>query len=311
MSRSRYDIIARSPSKEGLSFCPVWINPDFMLAVQNLHNCEAKQLVYYKGDEIKAVMPIYEKKKLGISYIICPVSSYYQGLWFYNLGNRGENRRLLDELNISSEIAIWLNAHYRKMQFKLMPENYDVRGFTWKNFKAIPLYTFSYDFQEPLKILYDERKRLIKASTYNYQLDEQFLPDEFIHLLKILYQRINKNLGLSYNAFQNWMEDLYRHNLLSQFNLRREGKVVSSNIVLGGKEDNRAYSILLSTLPEEMKNGASIVHYLSFIESLRGRFDKIDFCGGNTPDVARFKAAMGFKLELFFIIEKLEVLWIK
>ncbi|MBP9037988.1 MAG: hypothetical protein KBF72_00320 [Candidatus Syntrophosphaera sp.] len=304
MSRSRYDIIARSPSKEGLSFCPVWINPDFMLAVQNLHNCEAKQLVCYKGDEIKAVMPIYEKKKLGISYIICPVSSYYQGLWFYNLGNRGENRRLLDELNISSEIAIWLNAHYRKMQFKLMPENYDVRGFTWKNFKAIPLYTFSYDFQEPLKILYDERKRLIKASAYNYQLDEQFFPEEFIHLLKILYQRINKNLGLSYNAFQNWMEDLYRHNLLSQFNLRREGKVVSSNIVLVGKEDNRAYSILQSTLPEEMKNGASIVHYLSFIESLRGRFDKIDFCGGNTPDVARFKAAMGFKLELFFMIKK-------
>ena len=275
-----------------------------MLAVQNLHNCEAKQLVCYKGDEIKAVMPIYEKKKLGISYIICPVSSYYQGLWFYNLGNRGENRRLLDELNISSEIAIWLNAHYRKMQFKLMPENYDVRGFTWKNFKAIPLYTFSYDFQEPLKILYDERKRLIKASAYNYQLDEQFFPEEFIHLLKILYQRINKNLGLSYNAFQNWMEDLYRHNLLSQFNLRREGKVVSSNIVLVGKEDNRAYSILQSTLPEEMKNGASIVHYLSFIESLRGRFDKIDFCGGNTPDVARFKAAMGFKLELFFMIKK-------
>ena len=304
MSKSRYNIIARFPSKEGLSFCPLWINPDFMLAVQNLHNCEAKQLVCYKGDEIKAVMPLYEKKKLGISYLICPTSSYYQGLWFYNLGKKGENRRLLDELNISSDIAIWLNAHYRKMQFKLMPENYDVRGFTWKNFKAIPLYTFSYDFQEPLKILYDERKRLIKASAYNYQLDEQFFPEEFIHLLKILYQRINKNLGLSYNAFQNWMEDLYRHNLLSQFNLRREGKVVSSNIVLVGKEDNRAYSILQSTLPEEMKNGASIVHYLSFIESLRGRFDKIDFCGGNTPDVARFKAAMGFKLELFFMIKK-------
>ena len=97
---------------------------------------------------------------------------------------------------------------------------------------------------------------------------------------------------------------MYQHQLLSQFNLRREGKVVSSSLVLGGKEDDRAYLIMLSTLPEEMKNGASVVHYLTFIESLRGRFDKIDFCGGNNPDVARFKAAMGFKLELFFIIEK-------
>ncbi len=304
MNKSRYNIVARFPSKEGLSYCPLWINPDFMLAVQNLHNCEAKQLVCYKGDEIKAVMPLYEKKKLGISYLICPTSSYYQGLWFYNLGKKGENRRLLDELNISSDIAIWLKAHYKKMKFKLMPENYDVRGFTWKNYKAKPLYTFSYDFQEPLKLLYDEKTKLSKASIYNYQLDEQFLPAEFIHLLKILYQRLNKDLGLSYRAFQKWMEDLYQHQILSQFNLRREGKVVSSSLVLGGKEDDRAYLIMLSTLPEEMKNGASVVHYLTFIESLRGRFDKIDFCGGNNPDVARFKAAMGFKLELFFIIEK-------
>ena len=304
MSKSKYNIVARFPSKEGLSFCPLWINPDFMLAVQNLHNCEAKQLVCYKGDEIKAVMPLYEKKKLGISYLICPMSAYYQGLWFYNLGKKGENRRLLDELNISSDIAIWLKAHYKKMKFKLMPENYDVRGFTWKNYKAKPLYTFSYDFQEPLKLLYDEKTKLSKASIYNYQLDEQFLPEEFINLLKILYQRLNKDLGLAYSAFQKWMEDLYQHQLLSQFNLRREGKVVSSSLVLGGKEDDRAYLIMLSTLPEEMKNGASVVHYLTFIESLRGRFDKIDFCGGNNPDVARFKAAMGFKLELFFIIEK-------
>lgn len=304
MSKSKYNIVARFPSKEGLSFCPLWINPDFMLAVQNLHNCEAKQLVCYKGDEIKAVMPLYEKKKLGISYLICPTSSYYQGLWFYNLGKKGENRRLLDELNISSDIAIWLKAHYKKMKFKLMPENYDVRGFTWKNYKAKPLYTFTYDFQEPLKLLYDEKTKLSKASIYNYQLDEQFLPEEFIHLLKILYQRLNKDLGLAYSAFQKWMEDLYQHQILSQFNLRREGKVVSSSLVLGGKEDDRAYLIMLSTLPEEMKNGASVVHYLTFIESLRGRFDKIDFCGGNNPDVARFKAAMGFKLELFFIIEK-------
>ncbi len=304
MNKSRYNIIARFPSKEGLSFCPLWINPDFMLAVQNLHNCEAKQLVCYKGDEIKAVMPLYEKKKLGISYLICPMSAYYQGLWFYNLGKKGENRRLLDELNISSDIAIWLKTHYKKMQFKLMPENYDVRGFTWKNYKAKPLYTFTYDFQEPLKLLYDEKRKLSKASIYNYQLDEQFLPEEFINLLKILYQRLNKDLGLSYSAFQKWMEDLYQHQFLYQFNLRREGKVVSSNLVLGEKEDDRAYSMMLSTLPEEMKNGASVVHYLTFIESLRGRFDKIDFCGGNNPDVARFKAAMGFKLELFFIIEK-------
>ncbi|MCB5245146.1 MAG: hypothetical protein WC179_03760 [Candidatus Cloacimonadaceae bacterium] len=301
---SRLKIITRVPSKEGLTRCPLWINPDFMLAVQNLHHCEAKQLICYKGEEIKAVMPLYEKKRLGISYLICPLTAYYQGLWFFNLEKRGANRRLLDELNISSEIARWLQVHYKKMQFKLMPENYDVRGFTWGNFKAIPYYTFTYNFEESLELLYDERTRLKKASLHNYQLEEEFLPEEFIHLLKILYQRINQKLGLSYSAFQQWMESLYQHNLLTQFNLRREGKIVSSNIVLGGEEDDRGYLMMLCTLPEEMKNGASIVHYISFIESLKGRFDKIDFCGGNNPEVARFKAAMGFRLELFFMIKK-------
>jgi hypothetical protein len=111
------------------------------------------------------------------------------------------------------------------MKFKLMPENYDIRGFTWKNYKAKPLYTFTYDFQEPLKLLYDEKTKLSKASIYNYQLDEQFLPEEFIRLLKILYQRLNKDLGLAYSAFKNGWRTLYQHQLLSQFNLEEKEKL--------------------------------------------------------------------------------------
>ena len=45
MSKSKYNIVARFPSKAGVSYCPLWINPDCMVAVQKLHNWEAKQLV--------------------------------------------------------------------------------------------------------------------------------------------------------------------------------------------------------------------------------------------------------------------------
>ena len=63
---SRLKIITRVPSKEGLDQMSTMDKSRFYACRQNLHHCEAKQLICYKGEEIKAVMPLYEKKRLGL-----------------------------------------------------------------------------------------------------------------------------------------------------------------------------------------------------------------------------------------------------
>ncbi|MDD4223439.1 MAG: hypothetical protein PHD87_02505 [Candidatus Cloacimonetes bacterium] len=297
-----YELSLRTPSAAGLAAPPIWIDPRFMLAVGELHQLEALQLLCHKGEQLVAVLPLYEKKNLGLRRLICPMSAYYQGLWFSWEEEREPNRNLLDELKVSGEVASFLKDRYKRMQFNLAPHNQDVRGFTWQGLKAVPYYTFTHISSEELHILKDERKKLRAARQQEYRLVEEFRPEEFIALLKDLYDRKQKRLGVSYAAFQKWMERLQNEDLLSQFNLLDRDRIVSTNLILGGKNDSRGYSIMRSTRPRDLKSGASALHSLLLVDMLKQRFSGLDFCGANYPEVARFKAALGFRLELFFKI---------
>jgi hypothetical protein len=297
-----YSISIRTPSREGQALLPIWIDPGFMEAVAELQQIEAFQLVCYKGNQLVAILPLYEKKSMGWRRIICPMSAYYQGLWFFLQQGREANRNLLDELKISTEVAGFLKARYKKLELNLTPQNLDMRGFTWSGFKARPFYTFTHDLSQPLQLLKDERRKMRLAENKDYRLEEGFLPDVFIGLIKDLYDRKEKSLGVPYKRFQAWMENLHGRGLLTQFNLMKGADIVSTNLVLGGTDDRTGYSIMRSTRPEDLKSGASALHSMLLAGLLKERFTSLDFCGGNYPEVARFKAALGFRLELFFKI---------
>lgn len=299
-----YEISIRQPSCDGLEeFPPLWIDPEFLLAVGDLHQVDTYQLQCHKGEQLVAMMPLFEKKSLGIRRLIIPMSSYYQGLWFRWQENRDENRNLLDELKISSEIGAFLRDRYKRIHFNLGTHNYDVRGFNWSGFRAKPLYTFVQELSEPFHPLKDERKKLRTAEQQDLALEEKFLPEQFVDMLKELYQRKNKRLGVPYPKFLDWMTRLHSKGLLTQFNLVREGEIVSTNLMLGCHGCDTAYSIMRCTTADGLKHGASSLHSQLLVEQLRDRHQYLDFCGANYPEVARFKAALGFHLKLFFQVE--------
>lgn len=219
------------------------------------------------------------------------------------LGKReGTQPQAPGRVNLSGEVASFLKSNYNRFQFNLATHNLDVRGFSWQGLKALPYYTFTHDTANDLHILKDERKKLRSARNHAYELKEEFRPDEFSTLLKDLYDRKHKSLGVSYASFKLWMQRLHSVGLLAQFNLMEGGSIVSTNLVLGGANDNCGYSIMRSTRPLDLKTGASALHSLLLVDMLKDRFAKLDFCGANYPEVARFKAALGFRLELFFKI---------
>lgn len=283
---------------------PLWVHPDFLAAVAELHQAEVYQLACHKGEQLVALLPVFEKKNFGLRRLISPVSAYYQGLWFNWEEGRDANRNLLDELHISGVISEYLLKRYQRIQLNLAPHNYDVRGFTWSGLKALPLYTFVQDLAEPSNPIKDERKKLRLAEKQGYVLEERFAPEEFIRLLRELHTRKHQHFGVPYPDLQNWMTQLQTKGLLTQFNLLQAQEIVSSNIVLKSSTTVTAYTIMRSTRPDDLKSGASALHSQLLTDMLKPEFALLDFCGANNPEVGRFKAAMGFQLQVFFQLRK-------
>jgi len=278
-----------------------WYNPHFMQAISTMHEVKALLLRAYKGDELVAILPLYERRKFSLKSLICPVGAYYQGLHTFFPPHTSRTRVLLDTCSIAADIAAFLNSRYPKIKFKLHPDNLDVRGFTWNKLKAIPLYTFVHDTGEELRLLPDEKKSLKKAHTEGMVIKEDFDPDSFFTLQSALDKRKNHSLGVSYAGLKAFMEYLHTQNLLRQFNVIQGTEVVSTNILYydGGKI---AYSVFKASKPEAMKRGAATLHSVSLVDQMPQGCLQLDFCGANIPDIARFKAALGLSLKVFYQI---------
>lgn len=272
-----------------------------MQAVAELHNRESFHLKCFKGDELVAVLPMYENKMLGYRALVSPSTSYYQGLNLWLPDNINPSRLLLEKLHITELIAQYLKTRYKRIHFNLTPDFTDVRSFTWAGLKAKPLYTFYSCLQGEEKTLSDESKKLSKALRHGYTFAQEFLPKEFIRLTKDLNSKKGINLGVSFTKLEAFITKLHAAGLLRQYNVYEGNSVVSSNILLAAT-NGMAYTVLLATADDAMKNGASTMHSLKLLDILKGEFSFLDFCGANVQDVARFKAALGLELRVFYQI---------
>lgn len=272
-----------------------------MQAVAELHNREPYHLKCHKGDELVALLPMYENKMFGYRALVSPSTSYYQSLNLWLPDNINPSRQLLETLHITETIAQYLKNRFKRIHFNLSPDFHDVRSFTWAGLKAKPLYTFLSDLQGTENPLADEAKKLNKAKKHGFTFAQEFLPKEFIRLTKELNHKKGINLGVSLTRLEAFIKNLHSVGILRQYNLYEGNNVISSNILLTAN-DRKAYTVLLATSDDAMKNGASTMHSLKLLEVLRNEFDSLDFCGANVQEVARFKAALGLQLRVFYQI---------
>ncbi len=272
-----------------------------MQAVEKLHNLEARQLKVFKGDQLIALLPVYEKKLLGYKGLACPAGSYYQGLNLWLEDSSPAPRKLLDTLQITQTLAEYLKSHYHRIQLNLSPETQDIRGFTWSMLKAKPLYTFVSATEVQLKPLPDERKKINLAVSKGYEFSWELDLDAFFALFKAMNARKQRSLGFTYPGFRLFLEELSQAGIMRQGNLEKNGKIISSNILL--KDGNKAYTVFRATDNEALKTGASSLHSLRLLEYAKAEgITDMDFCGGNVKEVARFKAALGLELKPFYQI---------
>ena len=295
-----YECVLAAPE---LSDCaantPLWCRAALMNAAAGINNLQAKLLNVYKANDLLAQMPIYEQKQLGFLRLLPALGSYYQGLHFYHPQDKSAQRKALDELRISSEVAIFLKSRYKKFSITLLPSNYDMRGFLWNGLKVQALYTYIHDYSSEIQPLSDKRKKLRRANKEGYSFEQSSDIPSFLELSQDMYTRKNHHPFKNLDSLKKYIYALEKAGLLKQYNVLKEGKIVSSNILLQAQE-KVAYSILRGSVKEEMDRGVSLWHTQMLIKSMQSSCGTLDFCGANTPDVARFKAAMGLQLKLFF-----------
>jgi hypothetical protein len=281
---------------------PIFSKPEFMEAVQELHGLDAYHLKCFKGSQLVALMPIYEKKLFSYRSLQCPAGSYYQGLELWLDENSPSARKTLDGLKITQYIAGYLKDRYKRIKLNLSPNTTDIRGFTWNGLRAIPLYTFTSSASKPPKPLSDERKKITQADRTGYELSCALELDVFIDLFHAMNKKKHRKPDFSYPAFATFLRSLHEHGIMKQYNLKSAGRIVSSNILL--RDAEIAYTVFRATDPDALKNGASGLHTMRLLGELYSQgITELDFCGGNVPEVARFKAALGLDLKLFFRIQ--------
>lgn len=296
-----YDVIVQDPtSSPTLDHLPIWLDHRFMATAAAVQGLRPLHLCVVKGDVPVALMPVYERRRLGKPSLGNALASYYQGLHILE-HNANPARDGLNTLEICSAIASKLCQSYRNVSINMLPQNTDIRGFTWNKLKATPLYTYTHDLHSPLTPLRDEKQKLKRAAERGYTFVELADPDTFTRMATAMYSRKDHITGFQPAKLKIFIHDLLSMGLMKQFCVLRDDRIISTNIVLSDSP-RAAYTILRASDPEELKHGVSTWHTMQLIETLSEQYQCLDFCGANAPSVARFKAALGLELKLFFRI---------
>ncbi|PKN78033.1 MAG: hypothetical protein CVU48_09640 [Candidatus Cloacimonetes bacterium HGW-Cloacimonetes-1] len=279
---------------------PIWTNPIWMKGLAEVHNCRAYHLVCFQNEHVVALMPIYEKTILGLSKCYSPVLGYYQPICFYFDPPKYPNRALLNKLEIKSEIALFLQKRYHRLGINLHFQNHDVRGFTWnKKISAKPLYTFQHELNRDVEIFSEQKTNLRKALRCDYTSGYGFDPERFIDLTIKMFSRKNHPFSIPAARLKKFLILQEQAGNIRQFNLYLENRIVSANLLLCDSTDT-VYSILRATEADDLKSGISVLHSHLLVEQLRDQYRLLDWCGANSQGPARFKAALGFDLKVFF-----------
>ena len=270
-----------------------------MEAVAKVHGLKLYHLCCFKGESLRALLPVYERSRLGLRLLVCPPLAYYQPLTFFpDPETRGIEQ---DQLQIICGLADHISKTWSRIRFNLDPGTLDARGFSWAGLKASPLYTYIWSADKPLHPNRNEQRKLKNARMQDYAYNEEFAPVAFVALLKKLYDRKQHPRSFSDEALLRFMHTLHSCGLLHQCNLQREGRIVSSNLVFG-TGSGTAYAVLGATDKEDMKKGASSLQTVEMLNALKDRYSTVDLCGGNVPEVGQFKASLGLELKCFFRI---------
>lgn len=282
---------------------PVWFNPEFMAAIAALFNIKPMVCLCCDGDNPVALLPFYEKSKLGLKQAYNPLLVYYSPLNILLPVRKHNNRTQLQTYEIGQAMAETLKKNYWRVLLNLTPDTLDIRCFQAAGFSVQTRYTYWMHLQSEPEFFPPEQRAIRKAEKAGFGFIEEYVPEAFLDMLSSLYERKQHPFPIGRIAHLELLDRLHAHNLIKQYNVRDETRVIGSILVIPDK-NGRIYGWQSATQTQAQKSGASIFLYSQLFNLLKSDYRIMDLCGANAQGPSRLKAALGAELKVFFQIRK-------
>lgn len=281
---------------------------DWQILIGQSRHGVVKFLGFREGDSLLAACALTFSKRKGVT--ICrssPTSvTPFGGLLFapaQGLPTRRVESRFDEIVSLINEYLKRESVHHAILNNHC--SLIDVRAFLWSGWTASLRYTYQQDLSD-LPTLWktmnnDIRRSYVKSERSGFAISGGD-PEEFYDLLKTTYEDKGQVFGESFElirALHELIETKGRGKLLVA---RDQGKAVAARYVLW--DEKRGYYWLAGSKREYRTSGVNAYLTWKALETLAGKARTIDWCGANTPPIARYKSSFNPQLVPYYSVSR-------
>ena len=299
ITKLRHDELEQKKIKD-LSF---WAEPALLSSFAKRDEVIFYYLVASEHDNIKAIMPVFEKRKFGLRYLIQPYEYYYTPIDFFIEEKQSLFRKQNHELMILKEYAIFLKKEYFKFKLHLDPSIRDIRAFKRTGFRVEPLYTYTKIIKEyESSGLPKETKRLLQNKAKKELYIKENWDLEIYKALSIsMLNKKNRPLRQVEKNYLDFLNDLYDKGFCTKYIVYKGEEALVYLILLKDKINKYLYAFYSAMSENGKKIGANIFCF-DYILSHHYDFEILDFTGANNENIAFFKSQFNCELVNYYRI---------
>ncbi|MCK9329231.1 MAG: hypothetical protein PHY08_00695 [Candidatus Cloacimonetes bacterium] len=301
---------------------PLWAQQKFITIFAERDNLDPYYLIVSKRDKnqenhsfssILLLMPIFEKKKFTIRYVIQPLEYYYTPLCFFLNSKKYEFESQNLKLCLLKEVADYLKKHYFKVSLDIDYRVNDARAFDWKGFKCSPRYTYIKDINtyDPNDLYLRQKKYLKKAVSNNLQISLDWDIDIAEKLCNDLNIRKNVLHRYTMRKYLRFFNQLYEDKFCLMISVLDSNEPIAFRILLVDINQNYLYDFIAAANERGNNIGANVfcLNYIftnadKLLLTATYPFKYFDFCGANTESIAFFKSQFDNRLQNYYRIKK-------
>jgi len=263
----------------------------------------------YKNCELIAGLPLIMKKYKGIlKYGTSSISlTPYGG--FLLPENSSTKVRENEQRNNQIIEAVLSEVHKEKLlrtQIINPPEFYDIRPFTWNNWKAKVYFTYILDLNKDTWANISKKTRnIIRKGQKNSISTEVYWDNELYWKLNLdTYGKQGKNPPFSKDYLISLMNLINEKNLGEMWVARMpNGNVISAEVILW--DNKMAHRWSAAACYEYRDTGGTSLLLYDIFESLQKRgYDKINLMAANTPQLTKFVTGFNPNIVNYYCVSK-------
>ncbi len=267
-----------------MDFKNIYVHPDYIDSLLKIYNIKLFA-IEYKND-IKAIFPLLDKRKMFIKYSTQPAFTQFFNI-LIKCNKRSEQKRVHYFEKIITTYINFLRTHFH---FFVLPQYYtfhDIREFIWNKVDVSIRYSYLFEINKENLQKIDRRIKNKEKMYYNiFKGDYGTIYDN----LKRSYS--NKNIPINKKNFIKLLFELHKKSLIDIF---FSGKTFI--VFLKDNERRTLYEYIVCG-----KNSGQLIN--SIFQS--GIYDNctFDFQGANTKSIAEYKALFNGELKHYFVIRR-------